>query len=224
MSTGNANLRKGEQTRHAVLDAAIDLASSQGLEGLTIGGLAERLQMSKSGVYAHCGSREELQLAVLREYEKRFINEILRPSVRESRGLARLRAIVARWFERTAAEAESGCIRISGAVEYDDRPGPVRDELVRMVRSWQGEVRRAIEKCRECGELPASLDEQVLGFEINGLVLALHHDARFMNNPGALGNAQTAFERLLTTYAADPGGTDQKVRDLSLSSQNRSAA
>tara|TARA_R110002049_G_scaffold153146_1_gene317374 strand:- start:122 stop:790 length:669 start_codon:yes stop_codon:yes gene_type:complete len=209
--------RKGQQTRQAVLDAAIALASSKGLEGLTIGALAERLSMSKSGVYAHCVSREELQIAVLREYEVRFVNEILKPSVRQQRGLARLRAIFGAWLERTAAEALSGCIMISGAVEYDDRPGAVRDELVRMVRSWQGEVLRAIGQCKESGELVGELDEEAFGFELTGVILALHHDARLLNNPRALHNARLAFERLVSTYAnpaaARTAATSQVITD-----------
>ncbi|MGH1361619.1 MAG: TetR/AcrR family transcriptional regulator [Burkholderiaceae bacterium] len=198
-------MRKGEQTKRAILDAAIELASSRGLEGLTIGDLAERMNMSKSGVFAHCGSREELQIAVLREYESRFIDDILKPSVLESRGLNRLRAILKRWLARAAAEALHGCIMISGAAEYDDRPGPVRDELVRMVRSWQAEVGKAISQCKASGELIAELDEADLCFELFGLVFAVHHDARLLRNPGSLGQAERAIERLINSYSTQPG-------------------
>lgn len=222
METHPKPRRKGQQTRQAVLDAAIALASSKGLEGLTIGALAERLNMSKSGVYAHCVSREELQIAVLREYEVRFINEILKPSVRQQRGLARLRAIFTAWLERTAAEALSGCIMISGAVEYDDRPGPVRDELVRMVHSWQAEVLRAIGQCKESGEMAADLDEETFGFELTGIILALHHDARLLNNPRALHNARQAFERLVSTYASQSSA--QAATDSHVIAPHRSAA
>lgn len=198
-------MRKGEQTKQAILNAAIDMASSQGLEGLTIGALAERMSMSKSGVFAHCGSREELQIAVLREYEVRFIQEILKPSVLETRGLARLRAILDRWLGRTAAEALSGCIMISGAVEYDDRPGLVRDELVRMVRSWQAELAKAIMQCKSAGELAADLDVAAFGFELNGVVLALHHDARLLNNPDASRTARHVVDRLIRSYLPQAG-------------------
>src|ERR1700712_965599 len=113
-------MRKGEQTRVAILDAALDLSSRDGLEGLTIGSLAERMQMSKSGVFAHFGSREDLQIAVLEQYQRRFVEEGLEPSLAQRRGLPRLRAMFGRWLERTAREAASGCIYISGATEYDD--------------------------------------------------------------------------------------------------------
>jgi AcrR family transcriptional regulator len=111
-------LRKGEQTRAAIVEAALELAARDGLEGLTIGPLAERMAMSKSGVFAHFGSREDLQIAVLKAYERGFVDEVLLPSLRERRGLPRLRAIFDHWLERTAIEAARGCIWISGAAEY----------------------------------------------------------------------------------------------------------
>ena len=122
-------MRKGEQTRAAIVEAALEIASTQGLEGLTIGSIAEKMTMSKSGVFAHFGSREELQIAVLQEYETQFINAVLFPCLKEPRGLPRLRAIFMRWLDRIGKEIDSGCIYISGATEYDDRPG-------RFAMSW----------------------------------------------------------------------------------------
>jgi AcrR family transcriptional regulator len=127
-------MRKGEQTRVAILDAALDLASRDGLEGLTIGLLAERMQMSKSGVFAHFGSREDLQVEVVREYHRRFEDEVFFPSLREPRGLPRLRAMISRWIEKRIQEVTTGCIYISGAVEYDDRAdSQVREQLASSV-------------------------------------------------------------------------------------------
>ena len=123
-----APLRKGEMTRVAILDAALELSSRDGLEGLTIGLLAERMQMSKSGVFAHFGSREDLQVEVVREYHRRFEQEVFYPSLQEPRGLPRLWSMVRRWMEKRIQEVTTGCIYISGAVEYDDRAeSPVRD-------------------------------------------------------------------------------------------------
>ena len=115
-----------------------------GLEGLSIGALAELMHMSKSGVFAHFGSREELQISVIREYHERFAEEVFRPAIREPRGLPRLRALFERWIRRVSVEIDSGCIYISGAVEFDDRPGPVRDALAEMVRTWHGTLEKAI--------------------------------------------------------------------------------
>src|SRR5450830_1374832 len=113
-------MRKGELTRAAILDVAISLASRDGLEGLTIGLLAEKMNMSKSGVFAHFGSREDLQIEVVKLYHRQFEQEVFYPSIKEARGLPRLEAMFARWIRQVTIEIASGCIYISGAVEYDD--------------------------------------------------------------------------------------------------------
>ncbi len=190
---------KGRQTRAAILDAALGLASHMGLEGLSIGALAELMGRSKSGVFAHFGSREELQISVVREYHARFEAEVFQPCMKEPRGLPRLRALFERWVRRVSQEIDSGCIYISGAVEFDDRPGPVRDALVEMVRAWHQALGRAMELAVEEGHLPADDDPQQMLFEIHGLILALHHDARFLRTPGAPDRARAGFERILAS-------------------------
>jgi AcrR family transcriptional regulator len=194
-------LQKGQQTRAAILDAALGLASHMGLEGLSIGALAEVTQMSKSGVFAHFGSREELQISVIREYHTRFEDEVFYPAMREARGLPRLRSLFERWVKRVSVEIDSGCIYISGAVEFDDRPGPVRDALASMVLAWHGALERAIRMAVEEGHLRADTDAMQMLFELHGLILALHHDARFLRQPGALERTQRAFEHVLSHYA-----------------------
>ena len=191
------SLQKGQQTRAAILDAALGLASHMGLEGLSIGALAEVTQMSKSGVFAHFGSREELQISVIREYHTRFEEEVFFPAIQEPRGLPRLRALFERWIRRVSVELDSGCIYISGAVEFDDRPGPVRDALAEMVRDWQSALQRAIRQAVAEGQLAPDTDAMQMVFEIHGLILALHHDARFLRNPGVLGRARAGFDRVL---------------------------
>jgi AcrR family transcriptional regulator len=201
----NRLLHKGRQTRSAILDAALGLASQIGLEGLSIGALAEMMHMSKSGVFAHFGSREELQISVIREYHQRFEHEVFYPSISLARGLPRLVTLFDRWVRRVSVEIDSGCIYISGAVEFDDRPGPVRDALASMVQTWQAALQRAIEIAIAEGHLlPATDSDQVL-FEVHGLILALHHDARFLRNPNAIGRARKAFERVITAHATALG-------------------
>lgn len=192
---------KGQQTRAAILDAALGLASHMGLEGLSIGTLAEVTGMSKSGVFAHFGSREELQMAVIRQYHLKFEEEVFFPALRQPRGLPRLRCLFDRWIDRVTLEIDSGCIYISGAVEFDDRPGPVRDALESMVKTWQAALARAVASAIEQGHLRADLDPLQMLFEIHGLILALHHDARFLRNPGAVGRARAGFERVLSDAA-----------------------
>jgi AcrR family transcriptional regulator len=203
-STAQKYMRKGELTRAAILDVALDLASRDGLEGLTIGLLADKMNMSKSGVFAHFGSREDLQIEVLKLYNHQFEQEVFYPSLKEPRGLPRLAAMYANWIRRVTVEIASGCIYISGAVEYDDRPGQIRDELVGMVRSWQDALLRCVSQATEVGHLRADTDPKQMVFEMYGLVLALHHDARFIKRPGAVSRAELGFGRLLQSYI-NPG-------------------
>ena len=171
-----------------------------GLEGLSIGALAESTQMSKSGVFAHFGSREELQISVVREYHAKFEEEVFFPAMRELRGLPRLRMLFERWVKRVSVELDSGCIYISGAVEFDDRPGPVRDALVVMVVAWHAALERAIRQAIEEGHLRQDTEAHQVLFEVHGLILALHHDARFLRIPGALDRARKGFERIVQFY------------------------
>ena len=205
-------MRKGEQTRAAILDVALELASRNGLEGLTIGLLADRMNMSKSGVFAHFGSREDLQMEVLKLYHHRFEQEVFFPSVKEPRGLPRLESMFARWVKRVSVEIASGCIYISGAVEYDDRPGPIREALVAMVRAWQGALLRAVQQSIDVGALRAGTDPQQLVYEMYGLILALHHDARFLRVPGALERANRGFARLIENYRNPTQDTQQRLQ------------
>ena len=195
-------LQKGQQTKAAIVEAALGLATQIGIEGLSIGALAEVTQMSKSGVFAHFGSREELQISVVREYHRRFEDEVFYPAMREPRGLPRLRALFRHWMNRTSLEIDSGCLYISGAVEFDDRPGPVRDALMGSVKSWLGAMHRAVVQAREEGQLRADIDEHQLAFEIHGLILALHYEARFLKNPGSLARANAGFDHILKLYGA----------------------
>ncbi|KPU94419.1 TetR family transcriptional regulator [Variovorax paradoxus] len=194
--------QKGQQTKAVIVDAALALAAQIGLEGLSIGAVAEITKMSKSGVFAHFGSREELQISVVREYHARFEQEVFFPAIEADRGLPRLRAMFANWMKRTSTEIDSGCIYISGASEFDDRPGPVRDALVESVSIWQAAVLRAIVQSKEEGHLNADADERQVAFEIHGLILALHYEARFLRVPGSIGRANTGFDNILGRYAA----------------------
>ena len=200
---------KGRQTRAAILEAALALASRKGLEGLSIGALADVTQMSKSGVFAHFGSREELQISVVREYHAKFSEEVFEPALMAPRGLPRLRALFDRWLKRVSIEIDAGCIYISGAVEFDDRPGPVRDALVDMVQAWQSALDRAIRIAIDEGHLRADTDRQQMLFEVHGLILALHHDARFLRHPGADARARVAFENVLSHYIGPALGVNK---------------
>ena len=199
-AAGKRAMLKGQQTKAAIVEAALGLASQIGLEGLSIGALAEITGMSKSGVFAHFGSREELQITVIREYHERFEREVFYPALQAPRGIPRLQALFDNWMLQTTTEIDSGCIYISGAVEFDDRAGPVRDALVSTVTTWQTAVRRAVEQAQEESHLMREVDPLQVAFEIHGLILALHYEARFLKVPGAAERARQGFARILERY------------------------
>ncbi|PWK87737.1 TetR/AcrR family transcriptional regulator [Fulvimonas soli] len=190
-----ASAGKGAATRELILDHAFALARAEGLEGLSIGALAAAVGMSKSGVFAHFGSREELQLAVLDAGARRFVDRVLKPALRTPRGLPRLRAIVARWFE-WSREYQSGCVLLSAASEYDGRDGALREGVVRQQAGWRDELRKAVLQAVEEGHLRADLDADQFAFEIYALMLGLHHDAGLFGFDDASRRAAAAFERL----------------------------
>lgn len=197
---GQRDLQKGQQTKAAILDAALSQATQVGLEGLSIGTLAEAMGMSKSGVFAHFGSREELQISVIREYHNRFERDVFTPALQAPRGLARLQALFDLWMQHTTLELDSGCLYISGAVEFDDRPGPVRDALVLSVNTWQTALHRAIVQCQESGALDPGVEAEQLLFEIHGLILALHYEARLLHKTQSSAHARAGFATLLQRY------------------------
>ena len=200
---GRARLmQKGQQTKSAIVDAALGLATQIGIEGLSIGAVAEVMQMSKSGVFAHFGSREELQISVIREYHHRFESEVFYPAMQEARGLPRLQALFANWMKRTSAEIDSGCLYISGAAEFDDRPGPVRDALASSVKTWLSAVHRAVVQARDEHHLNKNMDASQMVFEIHGLILALHYEARFLKSAKSFNRAKHGFEQILLRYGA----------------------
>jgi hypothetical protein len=116
------------------------------------------------------------------------------------RGLPRLRALFANWMKRTSVEIDSGCLYISGAVEFDDRPGPVRDALAGSVRVWLAAMRRGVEQAKAEGHLVADVNEDQLLFEIHGLILALHYEARFLKTPGSIERGIRGFDNILSPY------------------------
>lgn len=191
---------KGASTRDAIIDRAYDIACSAGLEGLSIGPLAQAVGMSKSGVFAHFGSREDLQLAVLDSAGERFIERVLLPSLKARRGLPRLRAIVAAWFD-WVRHSEGGCLLLTSVNEYDDRPGALRDRVIQHEIRWRSELGRAIQLAIDSGELQAQTDPVQLAFEVYSLALIVHHDAGLFGYEAALTRGQRGFDRLLQSYS-----------------------
>jgi len=194
---------KGEQTRTAILDEALKIASKLGLEGLTIGSLADATAMSKSGLFAHFGSREDLQLAVLDYAAQRYGELVFVPVLRIERGLPRLRALFERWLDWTIESGlPGGCIMISAAVEYDDRPGPIRDAAIANQHRGNAITQKAVRLAIEEGHLRPETDPEQISFEMLGIVLATHNHRRLLGDKEARKRALTAFEELISRHAA----------------------
>ena len=196
---------KGEQTRAAILDEALKIASRLGLEGLTIGSLADATAMSKSGLFAHFGSREDLQLAVLEHAAQRYGELVFVPALKVERGLPRLRALFARWLDWTLESGlPGGCIMISAAAEYDDRPGPIRDAVIANQHRGRAISEKAVRLAIEEGHLRPGTDPEQIAFEMLGIVLASHNHRRLLGDKESRKRALTAFEQLIGRHAATP--------------------
>jgi AcrR family transcriptional regulator len=196
---------KGEHTRAAILDAALVQASEAGFESLTIGALAERAGLSKSGLYAHFGSREELQVAAIEAAAARFTETVFLPALKARRGLPRLRALFDHWLDWTGRTGLiHGCPMQAAALEFDDRPGPVRDAVVEHFARLERELGRAVELAASEGHLRADVDVGQFVFDLMGIIFAYFHGARLFDAARAESRARDAFERLVATSSPTP--------------------
>jgi len=189
---------KGSATREMIVERAYAIASRNGLEGLSIGDLAGAAGMSKSGVFAHFGSREDLQLSVLDWTAGRFTEAVVVPALARPRGLQRLRAIAEGWFQ-WVLDNRDGCVMLGAANEYDARPGALRDRTVRWLQHWRQQLAKAVGMCVETGELAPSTDPMLLAFELFAVTEGLH-TARVYDPEQARQLALRSLDRLLASY------------------------
>jgi AcrR family transcriptional regulator len=193
-------VKRGAQTREAILDHSLRLASEVGLEGLSIGRLAGALKLSKSGLFAHFGSKEALEVAVLDHAAERFTEVVVRPALGAPRGEARLRALFERWLAWPRALAlPGGCLFVEAASALDDRPGVARERLATLERAWLDTIARVVRGAQEEGQLDPELDPDQLAFELHGAMLSWHHAARLLRDAAAEARARAALERLLAS-------------------------
>lgn len=196
-----AKTQRSELTRTAIVGAALDLAAAEGLESLSLQAVADRVGLSKSGVFSRVGSREALQAAVIEEFGRRFLADVFVPAMQQPKGLPRLNEIVRRWIIRTRdVEARTGCIFTAGAFELDDREGPLREILHSEVTRWRAALRRTVLQAVDAGHLRPDTDPEQLVVEINSLIMGSLHDARFLRDGRAAERAEATWRRLLKTY------------------------
>lgn len=209
--TVEAKTQRSGLTLAAILDTALEMAAADGLESLTIGEVAKRLGLSKSGVFSRIGSREALQKAVIEEYDRRFLQDVFVPAMREPRGLPRLHAIMRLWLQRARdVEIRTGCIYCAGAFEFDDREGPLRELLLEGTLRWRAALKRTVIQAIDAGHLKPDTDADQLVYELDGLFVALMRDARFVRDPKAADRTWAAYQRLIgslsTPSASRPRG------------------
>ncbi|HEY7411607.1 MAG TPA: TetR/AcrR family transcriptional regulator [Vicinamibacteria bacterium] len=198
---------KGELTRQAILERATALASRVGLEGVTIGVLADDLSLSKSGLFAHFRSKEALQIQVLRYGAERFLDNVVRPALSAARGEPRVRALFEGWLRWGRASADRcGCLFVAASTELDDRPGPVRDELVRLQRDWMEFIAGAYRVAVAEGHFRPDGDPEQFAYDVYGVMLAWHHGARLLRDDKAGDRARASFETLVSAARRPAGG------------------
>jgi len=189
---------KGETTRATILDAALELARVEGLGALSIGRLAKGVGLSKSGLFSHFKSKETLQLQVLEKAVASFLEVIVLPALKRPRGEPRIRALFDNWLSwADAGDEAGGCVFLGSAVEYDDRPGRLRDFLVQTQKDWTFTLCRAVQIAQSEGHLRQDIDPQQLAFEIYSTMMAYHLYSRLLGDSEAEDRARRAFEHLL---------------------------
>ncbi len=197
-------MAKGDDTRQAILLRAFELANVIGVGGLSIGRLAEATALSKSGLFAHFGSKEALEVAVVEEGTRQFIQAVMVPALQQPRGEPRVRAMFDHWL--AWGQRPGGCFFVGATAELDDRPGPPRDALVRTCKDWIDALATAATIAISEGHFRRDLDPAQFAFELYGIMIGYHTFFRFLRDPAAMDRVRQAFERLLTAARAPSRG------------------
>lgn len=193
---------RGLRTREAILARAVDIASVQGLEGLTVGTLAEELKMSKSGLFAHFGSKEELQLATIEAARQIFIEKVTRPAIAARKGMPRLWGLLEHWLNLVERNTFSGgCFFSAASFEFDSRRGPVRDRIAAIMHEWIRVITRAVYEAQKAGHLEARVDPTRLAFEIHALAMGAHWAHQLLDDKHAYSRARTTVLEKLRSVA-----------------------
>jgi len=196
----------GKQTRQSILRVAVDLASAEGLEGLTIGRLASEMSMSKSGLFAHFGSKEELQLATVEAAREIFIREVIRPAFDTKEGVRRLWKLCDIWLQHVRGGVfRGGCFFAAAAAEFDSRPGAVRDRIAEIMKEWLATLRRTVIEAQEAGHLDRGVDPAQLAFEFNSLELGANWAFQLYGDKQAFARARDAILERLCRHSTKSG-------------------
>ena len=201
-ASSEARPSKGIRTRESILRVAVDLASVEGLEGLTIGRLADELKMSKSGLFAHFGSKEELQLATIEMARQIFVDHIIRPALAEPEGMQRLLRLCHGWLGHVEGKVfKGGCFFTAASLEFDSRTGPVRDAIADAMKAWLGTLARAITAAKKARHLKAAIDPEEFAFEIYSLAMGANWALQLLEDRNAMKKARENIQERIRSAA-----------------------
>ncbi len=211
MNQSAAKLSKGEETRAAILKAALKHASVAGFEGLTIGTLAAETGLSKSGLFAHFGSKEELQIATLDEGVRRFSEMAMMPALSVPRGLKRMEAMFENWLTWTKRSELAGCPMMTASQEFDNKPGPVRDAVVEHMRRLHLSLVKSVQMAIDNGEFAADTDAEQIAFELFGIISSCYRARNLFHDTKADTRARNAFTRLIESCRVTPADSPARI-------------
>ena len=205
-ATSKPRQQQGEETRRAILKAAMDVASARGLEGLTIGDLAKELGMSKSGLFAHFGSKEELQIATIEAAEKVFAESVIKPVRDKPEGWPRLAALLESFLKYAEGSVfPGGCFFAAVSAEYDTRPGRIRDRIAQSIGSWRELLEKEVRKGQESEAIDPSIEPAQLVFELRALLQEANYSHQLLREEGMFDRARRAIRNRLLAAATDEG-------------------
>jgi AcrR family transcriptional regulator len=194
-----AVMKKGEETKMVILDAGLDMASQYGLEGLSIGSLANLTNMSKSGLFAHFQSKENLQIEILKYAGRLFAEDVIVPALKTEAGIPRIKSLVKNWVS-WEDNLTGGCIFVTASAEFSDRPGKVRDYLLKQQRDWIDSLLRIAQSAIEVGDFRKDIDCEQFAFDLYSLLLGFHLYDKLLDDSETKKRQETALEQLLANY------------------------
>ena len=210
-AASKARQAQGDRSRHAILEEAVHLASVEGLEGLTIGRLATAIGMSKSGLFAHFGSKEDLQLATVEAARNIFIAKVIAPAFEAKKGMTRLNRLCEIWFDYAESHVfRGGCFFAAASAEFDSRPGRVRDRIAEIMKEWLELLRRSVVEAQEANEFDPSIDATQLAFEINSLEIGANWALQLFNDERAFKRAREAVFARLQAHTGNKTSSSQQ--------------
>lgn len=197
---------RGEQTRQEILETAVDIASAEGLEGLTIGRLAQELSMSKSGLFAHFGSKEELQIATIQTARDIFVREIIDPLSEIEKGIARLQTMLEKWLSYVERRIfKGGCFFAAAAAEFDSRPGAIRDLIVKLSKAWLGMIEGEARQAQHVDQIDSELDAAQMAFELHSIAHGANWAYQLFGDKRAFARSREAINHRLHEWATPAG-------------------